>query len=754
MIHIKDNVFHLKTATTSYVLKINEFKKLEQCYYGLLIEDSDLRALGIPWIMEVGSNVHYSKDIKPSSMDLMLLECPEPQMGDYRHIPLNIWVNGLQLSDLKFVSHQLTTVDDYSLPRAREPHQTLSITLEDEILKVLVHLNYLIYEDSDVIERFITVENLNPQPCVIKKCSVNFDFMNDNYDLYSLHGAWIKETHLQKQPIAIGQHVISSTTGASSNRSNPGFVVGKETDWFGFNLMYSGNHKSTIEQTSFKQLRISSGINDEMFEWILPSMDKFSSPSVMMSYANNLDTLTHQMHHFVNHHVIPPFFKQNPRPVVFNNWESTFFDFDEKRLLKLAKKANEVGCELFVVDDGWFKERDNDLSGLGNYEVNKKKFPKGLTPFIQQVKKMGMDFGLWVEPEMVNLESDLYRQHPQYALTSQRDMRFGRNQLVLDLTQEAVRNYIIKQLNHLLDTYDISYIKWDMNRHISDQGHQGHQQSFSHRYILGLYEILEKVFSHRQVLLESCSSGGNRFDLGMLYYSPQIWASDNTDPIERLKIQEGLNLLYPLSTISCHVSGALSQQTLRRTPLSTRYNVACFGVLGYELDLEELSSIELKEIKDQIKWYKKYRMLYQYGTFYRLSNGWQVSHDHQHMIGVYQSLGKAGSPPEKLKIKGLNPKNHFEFKAKGQRVMLNDMRELLHHVAPIKLHSQGLILKTASQYLSFKDQRQQLEASGQLLAQGIWLHSRYLGTGYHKDLRMGLDFNSSQYYLQQKEKAQ
>ncbi|NLC05158.1 MAG: alpha-galactosidase [Erysipelothrix sp.] len=747
MIQYKDSVFHLKTKETSYIFRVDDSLKLNQLYYGNRLEEESLDALSLHQVIQVGSSVLYDGQ----SMDLKCLELSEPQVGDYRNLSTDIWVNNQQACDFKYVGYEMDVVRESVLPRGRGRDSRLVVYLMDEKTGVRIGLVYDVFYEANVISRYVLVENVGEESLLIENIVVNFDCINDDFELISFHGGWIKEAHEYVSDLGIGRTVIASTTTSSSNQHQPGFFLrSKVSDSvYGFNLMYSGNHKSVIERTSNEFVRVVSGINDEQFNWTLKSGEVFESPSVVMTYGVGINNASSNFHDFVNKHVVSKVWANKERPITYNHWEATFFDYNEKKLLKMAKVVSDLGCELFVLDDGWFVERNNDLAGLGNYEVDKKKFPKGLLSFRNKIVDMGLKFGLWVEPEMVSIESSLYRKHPEYAL-GVRDKRFGRNQLVLDLTNKDVRDYIVSNVRTLIEEYKVDYIKWDMNRHISDQESivNNYGKEFSHRYILGLYEVLERIFGDNEVLLESCSSGGNRFDLGMLSYGPQVWTSDNTDPIERLKIQGGISRLYPLSTISAHVASELSQQTLRKTPLSTRFNVACFGVLGYELDLTYLSAVEKKEIKDQISWYKKYRKVFQYGKFIQNGLQWQVSYEGVTIVGIYQTLVIASPPPhQRLRVFGLDKNKYYEVRAKAQRVMLDRYKELSKHILPVNLNPEGKIMKFTTEHFSLYDQQQNLVASGQLLESGIWLNNQYLGTGYHKELRLWSDFGSTLYVI-------
>jgi len=487
------------------------------------------------------------------------------------------------------------------------------------------------------------------------------------------------------------------------------------------------------------------GISPDNFHWELLPGERFETPEAVMSVSDHgFGGLSQRMHRFVLEHIIPAYWQYRERPVLYNDWEGCMFDFNQRKLLSLAKQAKDLGCELFVLDDGWFGKRDNDTAGLGDYTVNKKKLPQGLKGLSERINHMGMEFGLWFEPEAVNPDSDLYRAHPDWALTDGFAPLTGRNELLLDLTKPEVRDYIVESVTQVLDNANISYVKWDMNRHSIALGEK------AHRYILGLYDVLGRIFHPRpHILLESCSSGGNRFDLGMLCYGPQIWCSDNTDPISRLEIQENLSYLYPQSTFGAHVSASPHAQTLRTTPLTTRGNVSFFGCLGYELDLDHLLPVEQKEIKEQIALYKKYRTVFQFGIFSRLKNGWQVRHGKTAIAGVFRKLRDAAPGYEQLRMKQLDPGKRYHFRNRTQELRIGQFGSLVKHVVPVNLNPNGAILRTADRHMTMHDGVQELTASGAALMSGVTLLPLFRGTGYHERQRTLLDFGSEVYIAQE-----
>ncbi|MBN1411761.1 MAG: alpha-galactosidase [Spirochaetales bacterium] len=773
MIGFRNNVFKLDTANTSYLFRITKFNHLEHVYYGRLITRSDsARVLAQKRTVPMGCGITYDKSDEIYSLDSLCLEWSDNGRGDYRQSPAELKMpDGSFVSDFIYQTHHVIKggIEMKSLPSAYGAEGTLIIDMLDKSNQTKLTLHYSLFPECDVITRRAVLTHTCEGSLTIRRfMSMMVDLPDENFDMYTLDGGWIREAHLHKRNVSCGIIVNSSTTGASSNRHNPGFFLaeGNATEdsghVYGFNLVYSGNHYGMAEKSGLDHVRIALGINPHMFEWILEKDASFESPEAVMTFTGKgFNGMSRNMHDFVNEHIVRGDWKKKERPVLLNNWEAHFFDFNESRLLKLAGEAKSLGVELFVVDDGWFGKRNSDRAGLGDYSVNPKKFPGGLKAFSDKIHGLGLDFGLWFEPEMVNEDSDLYRAHPEYAVALPgKEKVLGRNQLVLDLCRPEVRDYIVENVGRILDENNINYVKWDMNRHIAEaySGALKNQGEFHHRYIIGLYEILSRIFSGRShILLESCSSGGNRFDLGMLCHSPQIWASDDTDPVERLKIQGGLSCLYPASTMGSHVSQSPHQQTLRDTPLSTRFNVSAFGCLGYELDLKFLSPEEKKEIGDQIAFYRKYRRVFQFGKFSRgltyKDNKvvWQaVSDDNGCAVsGFFQTMAGAAESQDKLVVKGLS-RGTYSVQTRKQRLYIKRFGGLMKHVLPVELDPDGPVLRTAGRHFSLRDCVEQYQCSNLVLETGIPLNSQFMGTGYNPGVRMLGDFGSSLYVIERK----
>lgn len=766
-------VFALDTDRTSYIFRVTKFRHLEHIHYGERVKASDAEALSVKHDIQLGSSVMYDESDDCYCLDNLCLEWSGVGRGDYRQTPIEAKMpDGSFSSDFLYDSHEIVRgcLPMHSLPAAYDDEnaaQTLIIHMRERDRAVTLELYYTVFPASNVISRRCVIENNCEGDISLRRImSMSLDMPDRGFLMHSFDGGWIKETHRHVRPVEYGIYVNSSTTGASSNRHNPGFLLSEKNTGedfgraWGFNLVYSGNHCGVAERSNHDLVRIQLGINPHCFDWTVRPGERFEAPEAVMTFSERgFNGLSANFHDFVNNNIVRGIWKNVERPVLINNWEACFFKFDREKLLKLARRAKSIGVELFVLDDGWFGARDSDTAGLGDYDVNLKKLPGGLGEFAGSIEKLGMKFGLWFEPESMNVDSGLYRAHPDWAIKPPSGKPcFGRNQLLLDLTRQEVRDYIVENVGRTLDSARISYVKWDMNRHMSDAYSPllSNQGEFSHRYIMGLYEVLWRIFTPRpHILLESCSSGGNRFDLGMLCYSPQIWASDDTDPIERLDIQGGLSYLYPQSTMGAHVSAAPHQQTLRDTPLSTRFNVAAFGVLGYELELKYMTKAELKELRGQIAFYKKHRKTLQYGRFYRFDEHkanklhWQVSSKDrkEHVVGCFQKLCTASEGYDMLSVHGLEPSARYHLVCKRQSLFVKRLGGLVKHVMPVELDPDGFVLRTANKFFTMPDGAEDFVASGAALMSGVGLNNQFLGTGYNERLHMLGDFGSALYTI-------
>ena len=747
MIYTQNNVYHLKTDCYSYMLRINSYGVAEHLHFGAPVASEDAEAFlchpGLGW----GSCVVLDDSDSGSCLDDKPLEWSGSGRGDYRESPLEL---GGQSTDFRFVGAETLKNSipmTCGLPQAQGDCETLVLTLEQQGARL--KLIYSAYPTALV--RRTVLENTGDKPiCLQKLMSFCMDIPGD-FTMATFNGGWIAEMRRQDVPVGGSKVVNESLTGASSNRHNPGFMLFEEDATessgrvYGFNLVYSGNHYAAAQQSLQGLTRVMQGINPSNFVKELQPGEIFETPEAVLCCSDQgFGGMSRNMHAFVNRHIVPAYWQGRSRPVLYNDWEGCMFDFNQHRLLDLADRAKKLGCELFVLDDGWFGKRNDDKAGLGDYTVNKKKLPEGLEGLASRIREKGMEFGLWFEPESVNPDSDLYRAHPDWALTDSFPDVLGRHQLLLDLTKPQVRDYIVENITNILDHADITYVKWDMNRHSIALGAKAHD------FVLGVYDVMRRIFGPRpQILLENCSSGGNRFDLGMLCFSPQIWCSDDTDPIERLTIQGNLSYLYPQSTFGAHVSATPHAQTLRVTPLSTRGNVSFFGCLGYELDLKHLLPVEIKAIQAQTAFYKQYREVFQFGTFQRTKNGWQVSDGKVTIAGVFHKLVHAAPGYEQLRLKGLDPEAAYRVTSLDQALRIGQFGGLLKHVVPVNINPNGALLRMVDSHFTMKDNVENITASGAALMSGMMLRPLFRGTGYNEAQRTQGDFGSDVFVVEE-----
>ena len=747
MIEFSNGVFGLHGREYSCLLRVNRYGLLEQLHFGEAVRTEDAEvfvcAPGLGW----GASVLLDDTDTASCPDVLPLAWSGSGRGDYRESPLEL--GGIS-SNFRYDHYEIVegiVPMECGLPQAKGAAETLKIVMVQPGAELTLY--FTVFEDA--MTRRVVLKNIGEEPMLLTKLMSSMMDLPGDYEMTTFDGGWIAEMRDHTVQVTDSRIVNESVTGFSSHRHNPGFLLSQsgatETDGnvYGLNLIYSGNHYSAAQRSLQGLTRVVQGISPSNFMQTLLSGECLETPEAVMSFSNRgFDGLSQKMHRFVNTCIVPKYWQGRPRPVLYNSWEGCMFDFNHHRLVGLAKDARELGCELFVLDDGWFGKRNDDKAGLGDYEVNKKKLPYGLKGLGEKVRSLGMEFGLWFEPESVNEDSDLYRAHPDWALTDQFPPIMGRHQLLLDLTKAEVRDYIVENVGRTLDSAPISYVKWDMNRHSVALGVK------AHAYILGLYDILRRIFEPRpHILLESCSSGGNRFDLGMLCYGPQIWCSDNTDPIERLTIQGNLSYLYPQSTFGAHVSAAPHAQTLRVTPLCTRGNVSFFGCLGYELDLKHLLKLEKDQIKAQIAFYKQNRQVFQFGQFHRLENGWQVTAGKVTCAAVFRKLLPAAPGYETLRLRALSGNQRYKLYTYEQKLRIGQFGSLLKHVAPVNLNPNGLVLRAADRIITIPDGNQAVQASGAAIMAGVRLLPLFRGTGYDENQRTLADFGSDLYIIEE-----
>ncbi len=634
-----NKTFKLDANETSYIIKIFDGGYLLHLYYGAYISDDDVDYLLVK--VNHDSIVPNSPDVPYHwfSCDIAPFEYPGNLCGDFRPSAVSIRnCAGNTATDFRYVSHKIyngkPTLDKQPAVylNADDEADTLEITCRDKVTGAEAVLYYTVMIKVNAITRRTVIRNTSLDIMDIEKAvSANVDFTYGEYDFLHLYGTWGRERHVERTPLHHGTISVSSKRGSSSHHHNPfAALVSKNCDEnhgdaYGFSLIYSGNFSIDCDTDPFGMARMTVGINSVDFSWRLESREEFVTPEAVLVYSDKgLGEMSRTFHKLYRDNLCRGEWKHKPRPILVNNWEATYFNFDDDKLLAIAKDAAQVGIEMLVMDDGWFGERNNDRSSLGDWFVNENKIRCGLREMTEKVNALGLKFGIWFEPEMISPYSRLYRAHPDWCLHIEgRDKSLARNQYVLDITREDVRDYIFDAMSNIIKNANIAYVKWDFNRNLTEVGSAilppERQKEMFHRYVLGLYDLLERIttaFPH--LLLEGCASGGGRYDPAMLYYAPQYWTSDDTDAMERIEIQLGTSVVYPASTMSCHVSASPNHQTGRATSFATRGNIAMAGAFGYELDLTKLTDDEKALMKKQIDDYHRFWHIINEGNLYRL----------------------------------------------------------------------------------------------------------------------------------------
>lgn len=679
-------IFTLTTAHTTYQMQADAQGYLLHLYYGArtagemdyLLNYGDRGFSGNP--NSAGSDRTYSLDALPQ-------EYPSLGTGDFRNYALNIEnADGSQCCNPVYITHEIAagkyTLKGLPFVRAEENEaETLKIILEDPVTKVELHLLYGVLEKEDIITRSVIIKNAGKAPVTVKKAqSACLDFLHGDYDLIKFYGRHAMERNMERMPVSHESTRIGSRRGTSSHQYNPGVILaGKNTNedsgsCYGMLFVYSGNFLVEAEKDQYDQTRIQMGLTDELFAYSLEAGAEFTAPEVILSYTNKgLSRLSQQYHHCIMNHICQGKYVHVNRPVLINSWEAAYFDFTGDTIVELAKEAKALGIDMVVMDDGWFGKRNDDNSSLGDWYVNEEKLGGTLTKLIERVNAEGVKFGIWIEPEMVSEDSDLYREHPDWAITipGRKPVR-SRNQLVLDFSRKEVRDEIFKRICAVLDQGNVEYIKWDMNRSLADI----YAPNVTYDYVLGVYDFLEKLTNrYPDILIEGCSGGGGRFDAGMLYYTPQIWCSDNTDAINRTRIQYGTSFFYPVAAMGSHVSAVPNHQTGRVTSMHTRGVAAMSGTFGYELNPALLNAKEKAEIRAQLAQYREYQELIREGDYYRLSNpfqdnfaAWMVVSDDRSkaLVSVIRLTAEANPPAAYVTLKGMEEDAFYREKTTGK----------------------------------------------------------------------------------------
>ena len=784
--------FFLQTTHSTYGMRVMETGHLEHLYYGERItvdtqDPSSCAPLVIQRAFAPGNTCIYTKEQPQISMEDVCLEVGTCGKGDIREPFLEVcFTDGSVTSDFTFVSFEVLTLKDRDermqasgLPHSYSEEESssakcLHIILQDATNRLELQLFYTVYEDCDVITRSACLLNRSDTFVTIERCmSAQLDLTEDYSEVTHFSGAWAREMHREQITLSSGKFVNSSYTGTSSNRANPFVILSPENtcetsgSCISCNLIYSGNHYEALEKDSYGKFRFVAGINPRSFSWQLAPGEAFYTPETVLNFsADGFRGLSGQLHSFIREHIVRGVWKHKPRPVLLNSWEACYFKIDEKKLLQLAKAGKDAGIELFVMDDGWFLGRNNDTSSLGDWEPDPKKLPGGIASLSKKIKELGMDFGIWVEPEMISENSNLYKGHPDWAMKIPGHPHSeGRNQCILDLCNPEVRKYVIEEMTRVFSSGEIRYVKWDMNRNFSDIYSPylpaAKQGETAHRYVLGLYQIMEELTTRfPKILFEGCSAGGNRFDLGILCYFPQIWDSDNTDALCRTGIQNSYSYGYPLSVFTAHVSSCPNHQTLRITPLETRFQVASFGILGYECNLKDLSGSDLNAIREQIAFYKKWRDVFQFGSFYRGAENeasdsetlsWTcVSPDGRRAVGLFfRRLTVPNQSHDWYRPVGLLPDVKYHFYGRNIKYNLKDFGDLVNTVSPIHIKQGSALQEILSRFVNMDGEKEDLTAYGDtLMRAGIALKPAFAGTGYNSDTRLFPDFSSRIYFME------
>ncbi len=687
-------MFQLDAKDTSYIFGVIDEGYLVHGYFGKKICGDDLtyllRLTENPWVPKTNM-----RD-KGTFMDATAFEYPCHGTGDYREPCLMVMDDeGMTATDLRYVSHKVykgkPALEGLPATFANENEaETLEITCIDKHTGLEAVLVYTVFNDLDVITRSVRLKNTGTAPLNVKRVlSMCVDFDNDSYDMITLNGSWARERCMERCRLHHGKQGIDSVKGESSHQNNPFMALVSHNadedcgEAYGFNFVYSGNFFAQAEVTQHKYTRAVMGINHFDFNWLLEPGEEFVAPEVVMVYSDKgIGKMSRTFHDLYRQHLIRGEYRNKRRPILINNWEATYFNFDTDKLIGIAEQASKLGIEMLVMDDGWFGHRDSDNSSLGDWFVYEKKLKGGLKHLVDEVNKLGMKFGIWFEPEMISPDSELYQKHPEWAIQVRgRDMTMSREQYVLDYSNKEVRDCVYGMMKDILDNANIEYIKWDMNRQLTEVGSTSlpkkRQRELWHRYVLGVYDLMNRLTTdYPHILLENCSGGGARFDPGMLYYSPQIWCSDDTDAIERLKIQHGTTICYPASAMGAHVSDCPNHTVGRSTPFSTRGNVAMVGTFGYELDVTRIPQEDRDAIPAQIAEFNKYNPIIRTGDQYRIGNVFEdntwdawifVAKDKSEAVFTFvQVLGRPNYRSRRIKLKGLDPKSAYKNMETGE----------------------------------------------------------------------------------------
>ena len=756
-----ENTFFLSTPSSTLLLRINEVGKPVTEYYGPRIEAATPEAAFTKAEMTMGRSTVYDKE---KSESICLNDIPSDVStlgkGDIHSPSLILKSDKGIVYDFVFVAAEIgepKPMEGYPMPR--EGESELILLLEDKAMGAKAELHYVLFKDCDVIGRYVRIINDGGQELRIEKAmSSQLVLENENFTLVTNYGNWAGEFQVNRQPLSPTRIEFGSDSGSSGDYHNPFFYLQSKSAsldhgrCYGFNLIYSGNHLQQVETDTYGKVRILQGISPLNFTISLQKGQSFVTPMAVMTFTNEgVNGLAHNFHDFVNGHVIPKEFAYVDRPIAYNNWEATYMKFSEGKIRKLIDAAAHFGMELFVLDDGWFGHRDADNSSLGDWKIYKKKLPHEIKGLADHAHKKGLKFGLWFEPEMISVDSELYAAHPEYAVTDGvHAPSEGRNQLVLDMTNVEARNYLFECLSSVISDGGVDYIKWDYNRIITDLPVKG---SFCHDFILGLYDLLGKLrAAFPNLMMENCASGGGRNDLGMFSYFCQGWVSDDTDSFERGKMQSAMAIGYPQSVLSNHVSAKTNHQMLRKTSLGTKFDVAVIGVLGYELDITTLDPLDEKEIKAQVAYYKEHRHLFQFGRYdllQELEDGAlqvEVSDGKEAEVSYMNFLQTPHPGIEKIVPKNLQKDCLYTYAVRHEEIDFRRFGSLINMITPIHLKEEGKIVNFISRRYGYDSEKFEGEVHGSmLLGGGLKLARQWAGTGMNEQTRIVLDFGGRLY---------
>ncbi|MDO5330716.1 MAG: alpha-galactosidase [Bacillota bacterium] len=767
MIKKIENGFYLSNQKSSLVLMIEPVSQKPICvHFGAYIADPVDAATLYRKPTASGNSTVYDEAKSPIlSLDNLPLELSTPFKGDYGDPSLLIEGPRTMIYDFVYESYEIGEGKPLEgLPTPRDVEEELTIHLTEPKMGVKAELHYLVFKNSEVFGRYLKIFNESEEEITLRKAaSMQLVLEAGDYELVSFYGGWADEFKENVSPITYVRQIVDVHSGTSSARHNPFFYIrergaglnhGKH---FGINLVYSGNHFFEVELENDNLLKIQNGISSFAFKEVLKTGESFETPVAVLSFSEaGLNGLTENFHFFVNSHIVPERFEQVDKLIDYNSWEGCGAKFDEGEIKSLMRKASGLGMELFVLDDGWFGKRDDDSTSLGDWFTNKKKLPHGIKGLSSYAHKLGMKFGLWFEPEMISPKSELYKSHPDWALTDGiHEPVLGRHQLVLDLSKDEVVDYLFEAVGKYLRDEGVDFVKWDWNRCIADIPNS--PSNYIHHYYLGLYKLMDRLTkAYPNVLFQNCASGGNRCDLGMLSYFPLTWVSDDTDGYQRALIQEGMIVGYPQSVMANHVSCKTSAQLLRKTSFASKFEVASLGVMGYELNLNDCSKQDMDEIGKQVALYKKYRHAFQYGKYiqhHKLTQEntsvRQVGDKDFTAVVRTMTVQKVTSPLETLEVKGLDPEAEYSFTLRKFKHDIRRFGGMVNYVSPIHLKEESNMLNIVSHFVQMDCEKCEGKAKGSILNAGaIKLPKQWQGTGFDQDVALYGDFHSRMYLIE------